>query len=222
MSASRYLAVRGVTDRVVAGVGLVVAAPVMLGVAVAILASMGRPVLFRQERVGRHGRRFSIVKFRTLVRDAERLGDGYVLPGMDLVPPLGRVLRASSLDELPQLWNILVGDMAFVGPRPTIPDQYERYTARQRGRVAVPQGITGLAQLRYRDSAPWSVRIESDLEYAATVSLATDLRLLAATVGAVLRRDGVVQHQTPEDIDDLGDRRTRVEDDAATTEGTIR
>ncbi|QCR19864.1 sugar transferase [Agrococcus sp. SGAir0287] len=221
MSAARYLAARGVADRIVAGVGLVVASPVMLAIALAILASMGRPVLFRQERVGLHGRRFAIVKFRTLVRDAERLGDGYVLPGMDLVPPLGRVLRASSLDELPQLWNILRGEMAFVGPRPTVPDQYERYTARQRGRVSVPQGITGLAQLRYRDAAPWSVRIESDLEYVATLSLATDLRLLAATAGAVLRRDGIVQHQTPEDIDDLGDG-TSGASRGATTEETSR
>lgn len=218
---SRYLAVRAATDRIVAGVGLVVAAPLMLAVGGAILASMGRPVLFRQERVGQHGRRFQIVKFRTLVRDAERLGHGYLPPELDLVPPLGRILRASSLDELPQLWNILVGDMAFVGPRPTLSDQFERYTERQRGRVAVPQGITGLAQLRYRDAAPWSVRIETDLEYARTVSLATDVRLLAATIGAVVRRDGIVQHQTPEDIDDLGDREPGVASDA-TTEGSTR
>lgn len=220
MTAARYLAARSATDRVVAAAGLVVAAPVMLLVAAAIAVTMGRPVLFRQERVGLHGRRFSIVKFRTLVRDAERLGGGYVLPGMGLVPPLGRVLRASSLDELPQLWNILVGDMSFVGPRPTLPDQYERYTERQRGRVTVPQGVTGLAQLRYRDAAPWSTRIESDLEYVATVSLRVDARLLLATVGAVWRRDGIVQHQTPEDIDDLGDRATGVASDAATEETT--
>lgn len=212
----RYLAMRSATDRAVAAVGLVVAAPVMLVVATAILVAMGRPVLFRQERVGLDGRRFSIVKFRTLVRDAERLGGGYLPADMDLVPPLGHVLRSSSLDELPQLWNILVGDMAFVGPRPTLPDQYERYTARQRGRVSVPQGVTGLAQLRYRDAAPWSVRIEADLEYAATVSLRTDARLLIATVGAVVRRDGVVEHQTPEEIDDLGHRSTDVARDAAT------
>ncbi|MFC7432509.1 MULTISPECIES: sugar transferase [unclassified Agrococcus] len=208
MSAARYLAARSVADRVVAACALVVAAPVLLVASAAIVVTMGRPVLFRQQRIGQGGRPFSIVKLRTMVRDAERLGGGYVLPGMDLVPPLGRVLRSTSLDELPQLWNVLVGDMAFVGPRPALPDQYERYTARQRGRVAVPQGITGLAQVRHRDAAPWSTRIEADLEYVATVSPLVDARLLLATVRAVVRRDGIVQHQTPADIDDLGDRRS--------------
>ena len=208
MSRSRYLEVRAVTDRVVAGAALVALAPLLLAIAAAILVAMGRPVLFRQRRVGTGGRAFSIVKFRTLVRDAERLGGGYLPPDMHLVPPLGHVLRSTSLDELPQLWNILVGDMAFVGPRPTLFDQYERYTERQRGRVSVPQGVTGLAQLRYRDAAPWSRRIEADLEYVATVSLRVDARLLLATVGAV-------------EIDDLGHRRTGVASDA-TTEGKSR
>lgn len=221
MSRDRYLAVRAVTDRVVAGVALVLLAPLMLLVALAILVAMGRPVLFRQQRVGSGGTPFEIMKFRTLVRDAERLGAGYVLPGMDLVPPLGRVLRSTSLDELPQLWNILVGEMAFVGPRPAMLDQYERYTDRQRGRVSVPPGVTGLAQVRYRDAATFSTRIEADLEYVASVSLRVDARLLVATVGAVARRDGIVQHQTPEDIDDLGDRMTGVVPDA-TTEGSTR
>ncbi len=221
MSRSRYLAVRAVTDRIVAGTALVVLSPLMLAIAASILLAMGRPVLFRQRRVGTGGEDFSIVKFRTLVRDAERLGAGYVLPGMDLVPPLGHVLRSTSLDELPQLWNILVGEMAFVGPRPAMRDQYERYTDRQRGRVSVPQGVTGLAQVRYRDAATFSTRIEADLEYVATVSLRTDVRLLVATISAVTRHDGIVQHQTPEDIDDLGDRRTSVAPDA-TTEGKSR
>lgn len=221
MSRSRYLAARAVTDRVVAGAALVALSPLLLAIATSILVAMGRPVLFRQRRVGTGGRAFSIVKFRTLVRDAERLGGGYLPPDMDLVPPLGHLLRSTSLDELPQLWNILVGDMAFVGPRPTLFDQYERYTERQRGRVSVPQGVTGLAQLRYRDAAPWSRRIEADLEYVATVSLRVDARLLLATVGAVLRHHGIVQHQTPEEIDDLGDRRTTTASDA-TTEGKSR
>lgn len=207
MSAAGYLAARSVADRVVAAVGLVVTAPVLLVASAAIVVTMGRPVLFRQVRIGRGGRRFSIVKLRTMVPDAERLGGGYVPRGMPLVTPLGRILRSTSVDELPQLWNVLVGDMAFVGPRPSLPDQFERYTDRQRGRVLVPQGITGLAQVRHRDAAPWSVRIEADLEYVSTVSPLVDARLLLATVVAVVRRDGIVQHQTPDDIDDLGDRR---------------
>lgn len=124
----------------------------------------------------------------------------------NLIPPIGAFLRKSSLDELPQLFNIFRGDMTFVGPRPALPSQVVRYTERQRGRLTVPQGITGLAQLRYRNDAPWSVRIESDLEYVSSLGFLEDLKILIATPLKVLKGTGVRTDQTAVDVDDLGER----------------
>lgn len=200
--ARRYLRVRRVSDRVIAGVLLAAAAPLMLAVAIAIRLSMGSPVLFRQERYGEGGTLFRIIKFRTLVRDAEAISGGYETPEQNLIPPLGAALRASSLDELPQLLNIVRGEMAFIGPRPALPDQVERYTARQRGRLTVPQGITGLAQVRYRHVAPWSLRIESDLEYVDRLSVRLDAELLLRTIWAVVSRRNV-QEYTGVEIEDF-------------------
>lgn len=199
----RYLRVRSVADRVLAALLLIPALPVMAVVALVIVATMGRPVLFRQQRVGQGGRVFDILKFRTMVRDAERIGGGYFPGSLDLVPPAGRFLRRSSLDELPQLLNIVRGDMAFVGPRPALVSQYERYTPEQARRVAVPQGITGLAQVVYRNDAPWSKRIELDVHYVDNVGPRLDAQILALTVRRLVSASGVVEGQTAADVDDL-------------------
>lgn len=200
----RYIAIRSVTDRVVAAILLVLASPVLAAVAVAVAVFLGKPVFFKQERIGQGGRPFSILKFRTMVKDAEKIGGGYMPPELNLIPPLGRFLRASSLDELPQLWNIVTGDMAFVGPRPALPDQFARYTPRQTGRVSVPQGVTGLAQVRYRNNAPWSVRIEADLEYVERIGFRTDVSIFMATLKRVLTRSDVRLDQSRDEVDDLG------------------
>lgn len=198
-----YLKVRRVADVIVAGILLILVSPVLAVTAVLIRLRMGSPVLFRQTRVGHRGE-FSIIKFRTMVNNAERIGGGYYSPDLNLVPPLGAFLRKMSLDELPQLFNILKGDMAFVGPRPALPSQVSRYSEIQKGRLSVPQGVTGIAQLRYRNNAPWSLRIDSDLEYVATVSPLTDLRILASTPHKVLKGTGVRMDQTAAEVDDLG------------------
>lgn len=198
-----YLAQRSIVERLIAGIMLVLLSPVFAGVALVIALKMGRPVLFRQERVGRHGKVFNILKFRTMINNAESIGGGYMAPELNLIPPLGKKLRSSSLDELPQLVNIFRGQMSFVGPRPALPDQYLRYTPEQARRVLVPQGITGLAQITYRNAAPWSRRIEKDLEYISTVGLMVDIKILIATVYKVFRSDGVVQDQTADEVDDL-------------------
>lgn len=203
MSESRYLACRSVLDRIASGLLLLLFCPLLAIIAVAILVRMGRPVLFRQARVGQFGQVFSILKFRTMVVDAERLGGGYMHPDLNLVPALGRFLRKSSLDELPQLLNILKGDMAFVGPRPALPSQYSRYTPAQTERVLVPQGITGLAQIKYRNSAPWSVRILTDIDYARSVGPGLDCRILLATLRKVVLAEGIHLDQMPEAVDDL-------------------
>lgn len=201
-STCTYLAVRRTADIVASTVGIVVLSPILLASAAAVWATMGSPVLFHQRRVGHRGE-FDVHKFRTMVRDAEERGGGYM--NDELIPPMGRFLRRWSLDELPQLVNVLVGDMTIVGPRPALPKQVAKYTSRQRRRLSVPQGLTGLAQVRYRNDAPWSVRIESDLEYVDSIGLRADLSLLCQTVHRVITGHGIRMDQTPLDrIDDLG------------------
>ena len=159
--------------------------------ALAVRRSSPGPVLFRQERIGRGGRPFEVLKFRTMVVEAaERPG----FPEEELITPTGRWLRRFSLDELPQLVNVLRGDMSLVGPRPTLAYQVERYDDRQRGRLAVRPGITGLAQVRGRNAITWGERIEHDLEYVERQSLLLDLAILARSLLGVIRGGGVEGH----------------------------
>jgi undecaprenyl phosphate N,N'-diacetylbacillosamine 1-phosphate transferase len=197
-----YLDARYFLDRLVAAVLLTVLSPAMAAIALAVLLSSGRPVLYRQQRVGRHGRTFSVIKFRTMVEDAERIGGGYTPEGTNLITPVGKLLRASSLDELPQLVNVLRGEMALIGPRPTMADQYERYTTFQRRRAEVLPGITGLAQVTYRDEAPWSKRIELDVEYIERAGPSLDVTIVFRTLRRVF--SGARSDQTPGEVDDLG------------------
>ncbi|MBD1590432.1 sugar transferase [Arthrobacter sp. S1_S22] len=202
--ARSYVIWRGLFERVVAGILLVFLSPFMAVVAILIAVRMGRPVLFRQVRIGQFGKTFTMVKFRTMINDAEEIGGGDIPPELNLVPPLGAKLRSYSLDELPQLVNVLRGEMSFVGPRPALPKHYARYNREQSKRVLVPQGLTGLAQVAYRAEAPWSLRIEKDLEYVSSVGPLLDLKILVATVFKVLRAEGVVEGLTPSEIDDFG------------------
>jgi lipopolysaccharide/colanic/teichoic acid biosynthesis glycosyltransferase len=161
---------------------LVVAAPLMALAAVAIKLESRGPVFYRQRRVGRHGRPFELWKLRTMVPRAETMGAGvYVLEGDPRITRVGRRLRRLSLDELPNLVNVLKGDMAIVGPRPTVQEQVDRYTDRQRRRLEVKPGITGWAQVNGRTSLPWPDRIELDVWYVEHRSLWLDLKILAKT-----------------------------------------
>ena len=177
---------------------LVVALPlaVVLSPAMAVIALLVRrdspgPALFRQQRIGYAGRPFTLLKYRTMVVGAEGMGAGLaVVAGDSRITPLGATLRRLSLDELPQLWNILRGDMSLVGPRPTVASQVARYDARQRGRLAARPGLTGLAQVTGRNAIPWSERIEIDLAYVARWSMRRDLAILARTALVVLRSEG--------------------------------
>jgi lipopolysaccharide/colanic/teichoic acid biosynthesis glycosyltransferase len=172
--------------------GSVVTAPAVAVFAVAIRLESPGPAIYMQTRVGKDGREFKIYKLRTMVRGAEFTGPGLAIQeGDDRITRLGRVLRRYSLDELPNLWNVLLGEMSIVGPRPTIPVQVEQYTARQRGRLAVRPGITGWAQINGRASLPWSERIELDLWYVEHRSLALDLRILARTATLVASGHGL-------------------------------
>ena len=167
-------------DLLVASLGLALAAP-LLALA-AILIKRG-PVFYRQRRVGRGGEPFELWKLRTMVPGAESMGAGiYVVEGDPRITRTGRLLRRLSLDELPNLINVLRGEMAIVGPRPTVQEQVDRYTDRQRRRLEVRPGITGWAQVNGRTSLPWPERIELDVWYVEHRSLRLDLRILARTI----------------------------------------
>jgi lipopolysaccharide/colanic/teichoic acid biosynthesis glycosyltransferase len=175
---------------VVGALGLAVAtAPLLALAALAVRVTMGSPVLYRQVRAGRHGRLFTLLKLRTM-RPTAAGEDALASDGARLTA-LGRLLRASSLDELPQLWNVLRGDMALVGPRPLLPEYLPRYSAEQARRHDVRPGLTGLAQIRGRNGLDWPERLALDVWYVDHPSLRLDLAILGATAAAVVRRDGV-------------------------------
>jgi len=163
--------------------------------AAAIKLTSPGPFLFRQERIGLHGRPFVTLKFRTMTN-----ADNPLFPEPERITKVGHWLRRLSLDELPQLWNIIRGEMSIVGPRPALGYQVERYDERQRRRLLVRPGLTGLAQVRGRNSLRWSQRIEHDLEYVDRQSLWLDLSILMRTVGAVLGGAGVTGHPTDDPI----------------------
>jgi lipopolysaccharide/colanic/teichoic acid biosynthesis glycosyltransferase len=178
-----------VLDMVVGGAALVALTPVLVVVATVVRVGLGGPVLFRQSRPGLGGRMFRLAKFRTM-SDA-RDEHGRPLPDAKRLGRLGKWLRASSLDELPELIHVVRGEMSLVGPRPLLPQYLARYDARQATRHDVRPGLTGLAQVSGRNALDWPARLELDAQYVENVSLALDLRILARTVLAVLRRDGI-------------------------------
>jgi lipopolysaccharide/colanic/teichoic acid biosynthesis glycosyltransferase len=169
-------------DIVLSAVLLAVTAPVLALAAIAIRVESRGPVFYRQLRVGRGGESFELWKLRTMVPGAESIGAGiYVIEGDPRITRVGRLLRRFSLDELPNLVNVLRGEMALVGPRPTVQEQVDRYTDRQRRRLEVKPGITGWAQVNGRASLPWPERIELDVWYVEHRSLRLDLRILVRT-----------------------------------------
>ena len=169
-------------DVVGAALGLALASPVLAAAAVAIKLEDGGPVLYRQRRVGLGGRDFDLLKLRTMVVGAEHQGAGLAVNRGDArITRVGRVLRRLSLDELPQLWNVLRGDMSLIGPRPTLRYQVDAYTERQRRRLEVKPGITGWAQVHGRATVPWDDRIELDVWYVEHRSPWVDLKILART-----------------------------------------
>jgi lipopolysaccharide/colanic/teichoic acid biosynthesis glycosyltransferase len=170
-----------------AGLGLVLASPVLAAAAVAIKLEDGGPVLYKQRRVGLGEEEFELLKLRTMVVGAEQLGAGFAVNrGDPRITRVGRVLRRLSLDELPQLWNVVRGDMSIVGPRPTLAYQVERYTPRQRRRLEVKPGLTGWAQVHGRAALPWEERIELDVWYVEHRSARLDLKILLRTPLALL------------------------------------
>jgi lipopolysaccharide/colanic/teichoic acid biosynthesis glycosyltransferase len=188
---------RRLFDLVVGGIAALVTAPLVGLACLAIrLESPGHP-LYTQRRVGRDGEAFAIWKLRTMVTGAEFVGAGLaVQEGDERITRIGTFLRRTSLDELPNLWNVVKGDMSIIGPRPTVPVQVQQYTDRQRGRLRVKPGITGWAQVHGRASLPWSERIELDLWYVEHRSWGVDVDILRRTVTMLVRGDGLYKGET--------------------------
>jgi lipopolysaccharide/colanic/teichoic acid biosynthesis glycosyltransferase len=181
---------RGV-DVALASAGLVAAAPILGVVAASVAVKLGRPVFFRQRRAGLGGEAFSIIKFRTMT-DA-RGPDGELLPDEVRLTKFGQWLRSTSLDELPELLNVLKGEMSLVGPRPLHLRYVPRYNPRQARRHDVRPGITGLAQVRGRNALGWPERLELDVHYTERVGLRLDVQILLETILVTLRRDGITE-----------------------------
>ena len=189
--------IRRAADLLVGGLGSLLSAPLVALLALAVrLESPGDPI-YTQTRVGRDGELFEIYKLRTMVNGAEFQGAGLAISAGDArITRVGRLLRRTSLDELPNLWNVARGEMSVIGPRPTLKSQVDAYTARQRGRLAVKPGITGWAQVNGRASLPWPERIELDLWYVEHRSLALDLEILKRTLRSVLSGGGIYKGAT--------------------------
>lgn len=177
-------------------IGGLIISPILIIIALAIKFTSKGPVFFRQERLGKNGRVFKILKFRTMVVNAEKIGDGlFVKTERDSrITRIGRLLRATSLDELPQLWNVIVGDMSLVGPRPPVPHhpyRYEDYNDYQRKRFAMKPGMTGLTQVTVRNSVPWDERIPVDVEYVETFNIWTDLKIIFKTLQKMFMKESI-------------------------------
>ncbi len=182
-----YDPVKRVVDMLGAAIGLVITAPLQAGIAVLVGYRLGRPILFHQQRPGRHGKPFTLIKFRTM-RNPD---GGAPLSDADRLSAFGAALRSASLDELPTLWNVLRGDMSLVGPRPLLMQYLARYTPEEARRHEVRPGMTGSAQVAGRNALTWEQKFAFDVVYVDSRGLALDLRILALTILAVVRRSGI-------------------------------
>ncbi len=178
-------------DFCLALLGLALLLPVFGLVALGIAVTMGRPVLFRQRRPGRNGEIFTIFKFRTMTTELDTAGN--LLPDADRLTGIGRFLRVTSLDELPQLWHVLTGEMSLVGPRPLLPQYLDRYSPEQKRRHDMRPGITGLAQVKGRNGVTWEERLGLDVRYVDNWSFWLDVKIIFLTAWTVIRRDGISQ-----------------------------
>jgi lipopolysaccharide/colanic/teichoic acid biosynthesis glycosyltransferase len=183
--------VKRALDITASAVAMVLLSPVLLIIAIMVRLKLGRPVLFKQERPGLHGKPFTLVKFRTMKLASADPTDGST--DKDRLDPFGAKLRSTSLDEVPELWNILRGDMSLVGPRPLLMHYLSLYSERQARRHEVRPGVTGWAQINGRNTTPWPERLEMDVWYVENRSFWLDLKILALTVPRALRRSGVTQ-----------------------------
>lgn len=191
-------------DRVTAAILIVILLPAFILVALGVKLEDRGPIFFSQDRLGLNGKVFRIHKFRTMIPDADRLLAPDGRPKGQRITRMGRALRLCSLDELPQLYNILLGQMSFVGPRPALVSHLELYSEQQKGRFRMKPGVTGLAQVNGRNTLKWSERINYDLYYIDNYSMFLDLRIILRTVKVVISGEGIVLDRNPNQVNDLG------------------
>jgi lipopolysaccharide/colanic/teichoic acid biosynthesis glycosyltransferase len=188
--------IKPMCDRIASAIALLVLSPPILIVAIIIYKKMGHPIFFCQPRPGKDGRIFNFYKFRTMTNERDR--DGNLLPDERRLTPLGKFLRRTSLDELPQLWNVLKGDMSFVGPRPLLVEYLNYYTPRQARRHAVKPGITGWAQVNGRNKLAWLDKCDLDVWYVEHCSFWLDFKILVMTFLKVLKQENIGPSECPE------------------------
>lgn len=206
MTRELQIKIKYTLDRVLAIFLLIFMAPLFMIIAILIKIEDGGPIFFKQKRPGLWGKAFMIWKFRSMIPDADHFLDEKGSPTIEnRVTRVGKILRSLSLDEMPQLINVVRGEMSFIGPRPALWEHMERYTDEQKKRFAVRPGLTGLALVKGRNTLKWSRRIEYDLEYIKNYSLKLDLTILTRTIKTViLLREGIVLDRNPEQVDDIG------------------
>lgn len=182
---------------------LILSLPIFIVTTVAIKLDDGGRVFFLQDRLGKYGEIFQVFKFRTMIENADNYLDQNGMPTKDRITRVGRILRLYSIDELPQIFNILKGDMSFIGPRPALVSHWNRYTEFQKRRVEILPGITGLAQVNGRNNLPWSERIKLDIDYIDNQSFLLDLKILYKTFVVILKGKGVSMDRNASTVDDL-------------------
>lgn len=192
--------VKRILDFTLSLLALIVLSPIMLILAIIIKIDSKGPIFFLQERLGRNGKVFKIIKFRTMIVNAEHIGDGLSVKteNDNRITKIGKILRKTSLDELPQLINVVKGDMALIGPRPPVtyhPHKFEDYPEHQKPRFNVRPGITGLAQARVRNNATWDERIEIDLEYINKITFLGDIKIIFDTIKCIFKKENIYQVQ---------------------------
>ena len=180
-----------ILDLILTGLLFIAFSPLIILVVILIWISLGRPIFFKHVRPGLHGKLFTVLKFRTMIERHD--ANGNLLPDQERITPLGRILRKASADEIPQLWNIIRGDMSLVGPRPLLVEYLDYYSDRERRRHDVRPGLTGLAQIKGRNRLTWDRRLELDVQYVETCSLALDLYILLTTVWKVIARSDNIE-----------------------------
>ena len=188
--------IKRILDFILSLLATIVLSPLFLVIAIIIKIDSRGPTFFLQERLGKDGKVFKIIKFRTMIPNAEKIGDGLKVKteSDNRITRIGKILRKTSLDELPQLINVIKGEMSIVGPRPPVtyhPHKYEEYREEQKIRIKVRPGITGLAQIRVRNSASWDERIKIDIEYVDKISFTMDIKIVLKTVVKVFKKDNI-------------------------------